>query len=224
MNNKTNYNEFAQEYAQETQKLEDNVRKHFYALLPTNLDRKLLLDVGCGSGHDAEHYANCGAKVCGIDISDKEIAMTQRKNCGSFVVGDMNDLPYADGVFDIVTSFYALQASNNVSQTLNEIIRVAKSGATILILTKHPFRNLLEGYINDNKLDYYENRNVTSFIFNKSIKLSEPGHTIMEYLHNSILDKVQLDLLEENTDFPASDQVIKGMIYPTYMILRFKKK
>jgi hypothetical protein len=30
-------------------------------------------------------------------------------------------------------------------------------------------------------------------------------------------------LLEEMTDFPASEQVIPGLIYPTCMVLRYRK-
>ena len=120
-------------------------------------------------------------------------------------------------------SFYALQASENVPRTIQEMIRVAKSGATILILTKHPFRNLIEGHINDGKSDYYSQRKVTSYILNKSITLIEPGHTIMDYLNAEVLRMAQLELFEEHTDFPASEQVISGLIYPTYMILKFRK-
>ena len=92
-----------------------------------------------------------------------------------------------------------------------------------MLAVKHPFRNLLEGHINDNNSDYYAKRKVTSHIFNRTITLSENGHTLMEYLNPLILSKSTLELFEEHTDFPASEQVIPGMIYPTYMILKFRK-
>ncbi len=47
---------------------------------------------------------------------------------------------------------------------------------------------------------------------------------MMEYLHQSILSEATLELFEEQTDFPASEQVIKGMNYPTFMILQYRKK
>jgi ubiquinone/menaquinone biosynthesis C-methylase UbiE len=140
-----------------------------------------------------------------------------------FVIGNMNELPYQSNYFDIVTCVYALQASDDVPSALEEMIRVAKPGAAILIATKHPFRNLLEGHVNDGNSDYYAKRDVTSYIFNKTIKLIEPGHTMMEYLSPKILSKASLELFEEHTDFPASDQVISGMNYPTFMILKYIK-
>lgn len=217
------YNKFAQEYAKYTEEVEKKAREHFYSLITISLTGKHILDVGCGSGHDATHYHANGGFVHGIDISQKEIQMANYKGIGNFVVGNMETLPYANEQFDLVTSFYALQASENVFSTLSEMIRVTKPGGTILIATKHPFRNLLESHINDKKSDYFEKRKVTSYIFDKKIMLTEPGHTLAEYLHPKILKKAGLELIEEHVDFPASEQVIEGMNYPTYMILRFRK-
>jgi len=219
-----NYDKFAEEYAKQTEVMEKEVRKHFYSLIPVPLKSKAVLDVACGSGHDAEYYSSQGAKVYGMDISQKEIEMANKKGCGTFVVGNMNSLPYESNSFDVVTSMYALQASNNVPKALEEMIRVAKPGAIIQIATKHPIRNLLESHVNDGNSDYYAKRKVTSYIFNKTITLSEPGHTLEEYLNPLVLSKATLEKLEEKTDFPTSEQVIPGMNYPTFMILQFKKK
>ena len=220
----SDYNKFAEEYERLTEKMEQKTREHSYSLITISLKGKKLLDVGCGSGLDAVHYTKEGAKVFGLDISEKEIAMARKKIIGNFAVGDMNKLPYAENYFDIVTSIYAIQSSSDVTEAINEMIRVAKKGAEILIVAKHPFRNLLEGNINNKKEDYFKQSKVTSYIFNRKIKLIEPSHTMMEYLHPSILKKASLEIFEEHNDFPASEQVIKGLIYPTYMILRFRKK
>ena len=218
------YNKFAEKYAEQTEATEKEVRKHFYSLIPGSLESKILLDVACGSGQDAEYYAKNKAYVHGIDRSDKEICMTSKKVLGDFIVGDMNNLPYRSNYFDIVTCVYALQASGDVPQALDEMARIAKPGGVILVLTKHPFRNLLESHVNDGNSDYYAKRNVTSYIFSRAIKLDEPGHTMMEYLNPSILSKTSLELFEEHSDFPVSEQVMPGMNYPTFMILRYVKK
>ncbi len=216
------YDQFANEYASGTEDLEQTTRNCFYCRLP-QLNGKLILDVGCGSGHDAAYYASRGAEVYGVDVSEKEIAMAQQRACGVFEVASMESLPYPSEMFDVVTSLYAIQHAKDVPQSILEMIRVAKPGGVIAILAKHPFRNLLESYVNDGVLDYYAKREVTSYIFNKSIKLIERGHTMMDYLAPSVLQSAQLDLFEEKTDFPASDQVISGLTYPTYMILRYRK-
>ena len=218
------YNNFAEKYAEKTSKLETKSRKHFYSLLPSNLKNVKILDVGCGSGQDAVYYNKMGAKVSGIDISKKEIEMAQRLKVGDFVIGDMNKLNYDTGSFDYVVSFYTLQASHEVEKAIAEMIRVTKKGGFILLQTKHPFRNLIEGWKNNNKLDYYTSSNVTSRILEGAIILEEPSHTIMEYLSLKILNQAELVLFEEYSDFPASEETIKGLIYPTYMILKLRKK
>nr|MBA4405040.1 hypothetical protein [Nanoarchaeum sp.] len=218
------YNNFAEIYRKKTFELEAKSRKHFYSLLPFNLKNSKILDIGCGSGQDAVYYNRIGAKVFGIDISEKEIEMAENLKVGIFSVGDMNKLPFNDSCFDQVTSFYALQASQNVERTIIEMIRVVKKGGFILIQTKHPFRTIIEGWKNNNKLNYYTSSNVTSRILKNSVILDEPSHTIMDYLSKEILNQAELILLEEHSDFPASEEIIKGLIYPTYMILKFRKK
>jgi ubiquinone/menaquinone biosynthesis C-methylase UbiE len=217
-----NYDQFAPEYAQGTEELEEATRRHFYALLP-DLKGKAILDVGCGSGHDAAYYAAEGAVVYGADISEKELAMAREKLAGVFVQAPMEKLPFDAEMFDVVTSFYAIQHTENVPETLLEMIRVAKPGGIIQVLAKHPFRNLLESHVNDGNSDYYAKRQVTSYIFNRSIKLTEQGHTMRDYLAPAVLQAVRLELLDEMTDFPASEQVIPGLIYPTCMVLRYRK-
>jgi len=216
------YDQFAKQYAEGTEDLEQKTRCNFYSELP-QLKGAILLDVGCGSGHDGAYYAAQGAVVYGLDVSEKEIAMAQQRACGVFVKASMESIPYGSDMFDIVTSFYAIQHTEDVPQSILEMIRVAKPGGTIAILAKHPFRNLLESYVNDGVSDYYAKRKVTSYIFNKSIKLIENGHTMMDYLAPSVLQSAPLELFEEKTDFPASDQVIAGLTYPTYMMLKYRK-
>jgi hypothetical protein len=47
---------------------------------------------------------------------------------------------------------------------------------------------------------------------------------MMDYLSAPVLAKANLEDFSEHTDFPASDQVMEGLTYPTYMILKFRKK
>jgi len=221
-----NYDKFASEYAKgtETYSSEIEARDHYHSLLPGDLEGKVLLDVGCGSGHDVRYYAGLGAKANGIDLSEREIELAKAQQIGEFRVGNMNQLPYSSNEFDFVTSWYALQASDDVPKALNEMVRVAKPKATILVLAKHPIRNLLEGWKNNGKMDYYEKAIVTSYIFNRTITLNEPRHTMMEYLNPILLQDAELQLLEERTDFPGSEQVIPGMQYPTHFIMKLQKK
>ena len=217
-----NYDCFAREYKEGTERFDGEIRQFFYSFLP-DLKEKNLLDVGCGSGGDAAFYACAGAEVCGIDLSAEQLIMARERTKGIFVQESMENISFATNQFDIVTSFYALQHAEDVTKALLEMIRVARPGGTILVLVEHPFRNLLEGHVNDGKSDYYAKREVTTYLYDHAIKLKEPAHTMMDYLAPAVLQVARLERLEEKTDFPATEQVIPGLLYPTCMILKYRK-
>lgn len=217
-----NYDCFAQEYKEGTEHFDGETRQHFYRYLP-DLKGMALLDVGCGSGGDAAFYACAGAEVYGIDLSAEQLSMARKRTKGVFVQESMENISFAANRFDVVTSFYVLQHAEDVTKALLEMIRVARPGGIILVLVEHPFRNLLEGHVNDGKSDYYAKREITTYLYDHSIKLKEPGHTMMDYLDPAVLRAARLELLEEKTDFPATEQIIPGMIYPTCLILKYRK-
>jgi SAM-dependent methyltransferase len=95
-----------------------------------------LLDVGCGSGVAAEIATERGARVTGLDTAEELVAIARdRVAAGTFDVGDLEDLPYADDTFDAVTSFNAVQYAAYPPLAVREAKRVAKRGAPIVILT-----------------------------------------------------------------------------------------
>jgi SAM-dependent methyltransferase len=64
------------------------------------------LDVACGSGYAAAIAHRRGATVSGLDASEDLIDIARaRTPDGDFRVGDMFALPFAEGAFDVVTSF-----------------------------------------------------------------------------------------------------------------------
>jgi SAM-dependent methyltransferase len=63
------------------------------------------LDVGCGSGLAAQLAAEQGAKVSGVDAAENLLAIAQSRVAGQFRVADLEELPFADKTFDIVTGF-----------------------------------------------------------------------------------------------------------------------
>ena len=73
----------------------------------TNVGRGTrLLDVGCGTGMAAQLAAKLGAGVTGIDASEAELVIArERVPTGDFRCGEMEELPYANASFDVVTGF-----------------------------------------------------------------------------------------------------------------------
>jgi ubiquinone/menaquinone biosynthesis C-methylase UbiE len=65
-----------------------------------------LLDIACGSGFAVHLAAERGAIVSGLDAAEPLLAIARaRTPAADFRLGDMLDLPFDDGSFDVVTSF-----------------------------------------------------------------------------------------------------------------------
>ena len=92
-----------------------------------------VLDMGCGAGAFCALAARRGARVSGIDASATLIAIAQQRvPQGDFRVGEIEDLPYADNSFDVVTAFNSIQYAATPLGALKEARRVACPGARIL--------------------------------------------------------------------------------------------
>ena len=94
------------------------------------------LDVGCGAGLAAQLAAERGAKVAGVDAAENLLAIARsRLPSGQFHVADLEELPFTDNTFDIVTGFNSFQYAANPDAALAQANRVAKSRGTVVIVT-----------------------------------------------------------------------------------------
>jgi ubiquinone/menaquinone biosynthesis C-methylase UbiE len=95
-----------------------------------------LLDVGCGAGLFMQLAARRGAKVTGIDAAAPFIEIArERVPEAELAVGEMEELPYADDSFDVVTGLNAFQFAADPANALREAARVGRPGAPIVIAT-----------------------------------------------------------------------------------------
>lgn len=95
-----------------------------------------ILDLGCGAGYDAKILNKLGAKVTGIDISEKliEIAKTEVPEC-RFFVGDItqkfSELGRFDGVLCLATIIHV--DITKMKSTLDNIADSLKKGGLLLL-------------------------------------------------------------------------------------------
>jgi len=103
----------------------------------TNVGRgTCLLDIGCGTGMAAQLAAKLGAEVAGLDASEAELVIARESvPNGGLRCGDMEELPYANASFDVVTAFNALQFAEDPLNALREAWRVARPDGYVAMAT-----------------------------------------------------------------------------------------
>ena len=93
-----------------------------------------LLHVGCGAGRFCRIARDRGATVAGLDATNEFIEIArERTPGGEFVVGEMQDLPWQDDSFDVVTGFHSFFLAADMVAALREARRVARPGGTVAL-------------------------------------------------------------------------------------------
>jgi len=94
-----------------------------------------LCDVGCGAGLAAQMAAAIGARVSGLDASGPPLEIARsRVPAGAFRQGEMEELPFADGTFDVVAWFNSFQYAAEPAKALGEARRGARPGGKVAAL------------------------------------------------------------------------------------------
>jgi SAM-dependent methyltransferase len=93
-----------------------------------------VLDVGCGGGSFLRLVAERGDAPCGVDAAESLIALARtRLPDADLRVGEMQDLPWEDGSFDLVTGFNSFFFADDMVAALREAGRLAKPGAAVVV-------------------------------------------------------------------------------------------
>ena len=116
-----------------------------------NVTGKSLLHLQCHFGMDTMSWARLGAKVTGVDFSDKAIALAKSLSKelqieANFICSNIYDLPKVlTGKFDIVfTSYGVLCWLPDICGWAKVIEHFLKPGGTFYIIEAHPFTNVFE--------------------------------------------------------------------------------
>ena len=104
-----------------------------------------ILDVGCGGGRTVSKLAAIATKgkVYGVDYSEESVAATKRTNArwidlGRVEIrnGSVSQLPFPDGMFDLVTAVETHFWWPNLPGDMREVFRVAKPGGTLILIAE----------------------------------------------------------------------------------------
>ena len=102
-----------------------------------------LLDVATGSGNVSIPAASAGAKVTGLDLTPKLLDAQRARAAAAgveveLVEGDAEELPFADGSFDRVTSCFGVMFAPRHDVAAAELVRVARPGGRIVVAAWTP--------------------------------------------------------------------------------------
>lgn len=102
------------------------------------------LDICCGTGDIAFALGRCGAETTGLDFSAEMLSIAETRNrqpqTGQdtsqprFIQGDAQEISFPDSTFDIVTVGYGLRNLTSWQRGLDEMFRVARPGARLIVL------------------------------------------------------------------------------------------
>lgn len=95
----------------------------------------LVLELGIGTGRIALPVASAGCRVVGIDISAEMLRAARTKDSGEalwLLQGNIERLPFADGVFDATLAVHVLHLARDWRGALAEALRVLRPGGVFI--------------------------------------------------------------------------------------------
>lgn len=102
-------------------------------------DEDELLDVACGPGLVACHFAPLVRRVTGLDLTPEMISQAkalqgERKiDNAEWMVGEAAPLPFAAGTFSLVLTRYSFHHFRAPSEVMAEMVRVCRPGGRVVV-------------------------------------------------------------------------------------------
>lgn len=100
-------------------------------------EKKLILEVGCGTGEYTKEFIKSGCKIIATDISRDMISTAQKKDINKnteYVICDIEKMPFKSKTFEGVVGNSVLHHLYDVNAALSEIKRVLVNGASYSFL------------------------------------------------------------------------------------------
>ena len=153
--------------------IDDEIIARFYGCgspIPAELEGRVVLDLGCGTGRDAYILSQLVGKegfVIGVDITDEQLAVA-RKHCDGQMrrfgydkpnvefkkgfIEDLQSLGIKDNSVDVVISNCVINLSPDKKSVFSEIFRVLKPGGELYFSDVFAGRRIPEELIDDQVL------------------------------------------------------------------------
>jgi len=133
---------------------------------------KRILDAGCGDGYLSRKLARLGARVTGVEISERMLAYAREEQENesleiSYHLASCSSLQFLpDSAFDMVLTNNVIQDLADYQEAFREFCRLLRPGGTYLHIANHPcFMTPVWGWVRDEegrrlhrKVDHYFQR------------------------------------------------------------------
>ena len=111
----------------------NSVEEAFAAI--AEVSPRSVLEAGCGPGELAERVqADLGSEVVAIDVSPRMVELARARGVDARV-GDVQELPFADGEFDCAIAAWMLYHVPDVDRAARELARVLGPGGRLVAVT-----------------------------------------------------------------------------------------
>lgn len=154
------------------------------------LQRGKFLDIGCAEGSLLKWAEKRGYETYGLDISEFAVHQLSQKKLKKtmLTLGDINNLPYMDNCFDIITAYDVLEHLQQPSLGLQEINRCLKIGG-LLFLSMPNIDSYGRALYGNNWFGYKDETHVSLLPTEKwKTNLKENGFTIVDSFYDRIVD------------------------------------
>ncbi|MCK4526055.1 methyltransferase domain-containing protein [candidate division WOR-3 bacterium] len=127
-------------------------KEKFKSFLST---KRLILDAGCGTGHDVALYANMTrGEVFGVDIGSADLAYQNTKSLSNthIIQADVLNLPFEKGLFDFIASEGVLHHTSSTKLAFESLVNCLTTRGEIQIYVykqKAPIREFSDDYIRE---------------------------------------------------------------------------
>jgi len=177
-----------------------------------DLNGKSILHLQCHFGQDSISLSRLGAKVTGIDLSDKAINKAKQiakdlKSNTNFICCDIYDLPnHLDEQFDIIfTSYGVIGWLPDLNKWAKIISRFLKTNGQFVFVEFHPFVWMFDDNFKKIKYNYFNSGAIVEIeegtYADKSADIKQEyvmwNHSLSEVINSLIQNELEINSLDE---------------------------
>jgi len=197
------------------------------------VEKKNILDYGCGTGIFCRYLHSLGAMVTGVDISQGMIGEAKRNSPDNITYrvvgsGDLGEFP--KNSFDNVVSNFvlcAIKEEESIRKILQEIFRVLKNDGAFIMMNSHWEKSNGKEFVSF-KLEWCDN--LVSGQPIRAITKSDPPIVFEDYFrsvteYRSLLESAgfTMEAAEEPLASQEETNWIDEQFFPPYYIIKSRK-